>query len=123
MPKAMMLVFSKAKSPEVDLEYNAWYSEKHIRDLTLVPGIISATRYKIDKSVQPMPGISGDHRTHLAVYEIEGDSPADLKRFADNLVKALETGVADISPYLDMVDISASFVLPITDTLVPEAAA
>lgn len=123
MPKAMMMVFSKAASPEVEEQYNQWYSEKHLPDLTRVPGLISATRYKLDKSVQPMPGIGGDHRDYLAVYEIEGDSPADLKFFADSLVKALEQGVADISPTLDMVDISASFVLPITERMVPKGSA
>ncbi|HKD36180.1 MAG TPA: hypothetical protein VKB78_05245 [Pirellulales bacterium] len=120
MPKTMMLVFSKPISAESEAAYNDWYSNKHLPDLTRVPGLVSATRYKLDKSVEPMPGITGDPRGYLAVYEIEGETPSDLERFAQTLRQALADGVADISPHLDMVDISASFAIPITDRLTPQ---
>lgn len=119
MPKALMLVFSQPTSATVEAEYNRWYSEKHLPDLTHVPGIISATRYRLDKNIEPMPGITGDPRSYLAIYEVEGNSSQDLARFAQELRKALEAGVADVHPTLDMVNISASFALPITDRLVP----
>ncbi|MET0987827.1 MAG: hypothetical protein ABW034_20715 [Steroidobacteraceae bacterium] len=119
MPRALMLVFSQPTAAGVEAEYNRWYSEKHLPDRTRVPGIVSATRYKLDKSILPIPGITGDPRSYLAVYEVEGNTSEDLARFAQELRKALDTGVADIHPTLDMVNISASFAVPITDRLVP----
>jgi hypothetical protein len=117
MPRTLMMVFSKPASPEVEAEYNDWYSNKHLPDLTRVPGVITATRYKLDKSATLMPGIEGDHRDYLAIYEIEGDTPEDCQKFAKSLLHALETGIADMHPALDMVDISASFAIPITEQL------
>lgn len=117
MPKSMMLVFSKPASEDVEAEYNQWYSEKHLPDLLNVPGVITATRYKLESGIELMPGIGGDPRSYLAVYEIEGDTREDMEKFSEALKKALEEGVADVSPYLDMVDISASFAIPITDRL------
>ncbi len=117
MPKALMLAFTSPASAEVEEEYNNWYSGKHLPDLTHVPGIISATRYKLDKTIEAMPGIGGDARQYMAMYEIEGNTQEDLAQFAKNLVEAINAGRVDISPTLDMVNISASFLLPITETM------
>ena len=117
MPKALMLAFTQPVSAAVENEYNRWYSEKHLPDLTHVPGLISATRYKLDKNVQAMPGVGGDPRSYLALYEIEGDTPEDLANFAKSLTQAIEAGKVDISPALDMTNMSASFLLPIGETM------
>ena len=114
MPTSMMLVFSKSTSPETEAAYNRWYSEQHIQDVAKVAGVISATRYRLEKGVPLLPGISGDHRGHLAIYELEGRTPEELNAFADALRQALASGAADIDPTLDMVDISASLAVPIT---------
>jgi len=113
-----MLVFSSPLDAAAEEEYNRWYSEKHLPDLMNVPGVISATRYKLAHEVETLPGIIGNPQGYLAVYEIEGETAQDLSRFAQNLRKALEDGVADMSPTLSMTDISATFVIPITGRLV-----
>lgn len=120
MPRSMMMVFSNPADADVEEQYNNWYSNKHLPDLMKVPGVIAATRYKIAQGVETLPGIAGDPHGYLAVYEIEGETAEDLGRFAQNLRKALEEGVADISPTLSMTDISATFVIPITGRLVAE---
>lgn len=114
MPTSMMLVFSKPTSAETEAAYNRWYSEKHIQDVAKVAGVISATRYRLEKGVALLPGISGDHRGYLAIYELEGQTQAELDAFAEALRQALASGAADIDPTLDMVDISASLAVPIT---------
>lgn len=118
MPRSMMLVFSNPVSSAVEEEYNRWYSGKHLPDLMNVPGVVSATRYKVAQGVETLPGINGNTQGYLAVYELEGDTPEDLSRFAQDLRKALEEGVADMSPTLSMTDISATFVIPITERMV-----
>jgi hypothetical protein len=118
MPKALMLAFTKPVSAAVEDEYNRWYTGKHLPDLTKVPGLISATRYKLDNTVEAMPGVSGDPRGYLALYEIEGDSHEDLANFAKSLTEAINAGNVDISPALDMTNMSASFLLPISERMV-----
>ena len=117
MPKAMMLAFTSPTSSATEAEYNHWYNTKHLPDLTRVPGIISATRYKLDNTIQALPGIGGDPRGYLAIYELEGNTHEDLANFAKNLTAAINAGKVDISPTLDLKNLSASFILPITETL------
>jgi hypothetical protein len=120
MPKALMLAFSEATTPEVDAEYNQWYSEKHIFDLLGIEGFVSATRYRLVKGVETLPGIEGDPHTHLAIYEIEGETAADVQKFADSLKVALSDGTADISPHINMENITATFCIPITERVARE---
>lgn len=98
MPKSLMLVMSKPASPDVEAKYNQWYTEKHLVDLTRLPGVVSATRYKLEKSVEAMPGISPDTRDYLAIYELEAQSPEEMASFTTGLRAALEAGRMDVSP-------------------------
>lgn len=89
MARAIMAVFSNPTSPEVDEEFNRWYSDVHVKDLIARPGITSARRYKVSEA---MHGAGAEHR-YIALYEIEG-SP-------DAVLGALGTGDNEISPTLD----------------------
>ena len=46
---------------EMEEEFNRWYNEEHIGELTSLPGVLNAARYE---------AISGSPK-HLAVYEME----------------------------------------------------
>ncbi|WP_298263885.1 DUF4286 family protein [Acidocella sp.] len=113
MPNTLMLVFTKPLSPELEGEYNEWYSNKHLWDLTGVPGVIAATRYSMAEAFVP-PGAPDGPRNYLAIYEIEGDSAEDIQRFWDALIAGIGFGGVDASATLDFSTISVSFAVPIT---------
>ena len=54
-------------APELEDEFNRWYNEEHIPELTAIPGVLNAARYEAVKSGPK----------HLACYELE--SPAVLE--------------------------------------------
>ncbi|OBH11040.1 DUF4286 family protein [Mycobacterium sp. E1747] len=117
MPHAIMLAFTQPTSPESEEAFNDWYSNKHIRDLVTIPGVIAATRYEIAHDVETLPGVGGPEQKYLAIYEIEGETDADLESFAETLRNALTDGTADISVHLDMTRLGASLCLPLTERL------
>lgn len=117
MPRSVMVVFSNPASPEQEDEYNRWYTEKHITDVVgSVPGIVKATRYKVNKDVGSATGAPNNPCSYLAIYEIEGETPADLKAVAAALSAAIQAGQVDISPALDLGTIQTSYALPISGT-------
>lgn len=74
MPKAILAVFSNPASPEVEDEFNSWYDTIHLKELLAIPGVVSATRYRLAEGPQPTPP---EHR-YLALYELEAESGAVL---------------------------------------------
>lgn len=118
MPHAVMLAFTSPVSNETEDDYNRWYSEKHIQDLVALPGVIAATRYKINHGVETLPGVSGPQQQYLAIYEIEGSTDEELAQFTATLRAALGDGRADIAETLDMADLGATIAVPITERLV-----
>jgi hypothetical protein len=117
MPNAVMLAFTQPTSAATEDAYNEWYNTKHLHDLVAIDGVIAATRYKIAQDVEAMPGVTGPPQGYLAIYEIEGDTEADLETFAATLRAALADGRADISPNLDMAMLGASLCLPVSARL------
>lgn len=69
MAKLKMVVLSNPVEGRED-EFNEWYTNTHLRDVTAVPGIRSAQRFVLK---DPM-GYEHRHR-YLAIYEIESDDP------------------------------------------------
>lgn len=116
MPKSLMVVFSNPKSAAEEQEYNRWYTEKHLTDVIGVPGIVSATRYRLDKGVE-MGEIPANAASYLALYEMEGETTEELKAINDALAAALREGSVDISPALDETRLEVSFAVPITETV------
>jgi hypothetical protein len=87
MAKTIMAVFSNPASPDVEGEYNAWYDSVHLKELTALPGISRATRYRVSDSVDAV-----DHR-YVALYEL--DEPVEA------VLAQLGTLPGDVSPALD----------------------
>ncbi len=116
MPKSLMLTFSSPASPEQEADYNRWYSEKHIREVVAnVPGVVGATRYKIEKAVTTGTGSTPHPRDYVAIYELEAETEEDMQAVADALMAALKEGKIDIDSTLDRASLQSSFVRPITD--------
>jgi hypothetical protein len=112
-----MLAFTEPQDPSQDDEYNSWYDHKHLHDVVNVPGVVSATRYKLVQGIELLPGAQGVPQRYLAIYEIEGETEAEMAAFAEELKAALSDGRADIHMSMNMGTLGAAFGLPITDTL------
>ena len=69
-------------------EYNDWYSNRHLKDLLAIPGVISARRFKLSGS--QIRGAVQAYR-YLAIYDIEAD---DVSSFIDEMM--LRTANGDI---------------------------
>jgi hypothetical protein len=112
-----MLAFTEPQDPSQDGDYNSWYDNKHLHDVVNVPGVISATRYRLAKGIELLPGAQEVSQRYLAIYEIEGETDAEMAAFAEELKSALTSGRADIHVTMNMGTLGAAFALPITDTL------
>jgi hypothetical protein len=117
MPRAIMLAFTEPQDPTQDDEYNAWYTDKHLHDVVKVPGVLAATRYQLIQGIELLPGALGVPQRYLAIYEVEGETEAEMAAFAEELKAALSDGRADIHATMNMGTLGAAFALPITDTL------
>jgi hypothetical protein len=67
MPKFKMIALTRPVEGRED-EYNDWYQNTHLPEVTSLPGIRGAQRYKL---AAPMMGY--DERSYLAIYDIETD--------------------------------------------------
>lgn len=72
MAKAVLLVLSEPTDPSRQAEYDDWYDNTHLAEVTAVPGIISARRFT-RSDTQMTPGASLGAERNLAIYEIEAD--------------------------------------------------
>jgi len=46
-PDSVLMVYTDPASLEQDTEYNRWYTEEHLPDVTSVPGYVAASRYRV----------------------------------------------------------------------------
>jgi hypothetical protein len=71
MPRYQFVALTEP-APGREAEFEKWYDEQHLADVARVPGIVSASRYKIEKTLSgaALPGWQS-----LAIYEIEADDP------------------------------------------------
>jgi len=91
MAKTLLLVWSSPASPDVETEFNRWYSETHIPELRAeIPSITVVNRYKLH---QP------DTNRYLTVYEVE-DTDAEAASAA--LFGALGSGKTTATDTIDM---------------------
>ncbi|MGW4796606.1 hypothetical protein ACWEPC_29720 [Nonomuraea sp. NPDC004297] len=95
MAKAIMAVFSNPASPEREDEYNTWYDQVHIKDLLSLPGIGSATRYRV---------ADAEHR-YVALYELHDSVEA--------VVSQLGCLSTEVSPALDLAGTRTYFWEPV----------
>jgi hypothetical protein len=78
MAKAVLIVHSRPVETAREDEFNKWYDEVHIPDITSVSGVVSGRRFK-------KAGGAGDGGyPYLAIYELDGeDLGATMKELMD----------------------------------------
>jgi hypothetical protein len=123
MPDALMLVFSSPTSGETDEEFNRWYTDKHIQDVANLPGVVAATRYRMEPGIDVVDGVAEVSQPYLAVYELKAETRSELESFAEVLRSALADGRADMHTALDLSQLAGGFALPISGRAVPDAPA
>ncbi|HLZ72873.1 MAG TPA: hypothetical protein VKV26_23460 [Dehalococcoidia bacterium] len=74
--KAVFLVKTACADPARDAEFNRWYDDVHIPDVTSVPGVIRAQRYKL----AGQPSKTEPEAQYLAVYELDTDDTKTVSR-------------------------------------------
>lgn len=80
MPKSVLVVLSRPTKPSTEDEYNEWYDNRHLREVTEIPGFGEARRYKLSGTQLDEPGAElGDGYEYLAIYEIETDDLETIK--------------------------------------------
>lgn len=70
MTKNLHIVFSKPPDGMSDEEFNNWY-DPHLDEILVVPGFVSARRYRMEPAVTQQGAIP---YRFLSLYEIEGDT-------------------------------------------------
>jgi hypothetical protein len=103
MAKFIFVVYSKPSEGR-EIEYNDWYSKKHLADLLAIPGVISARRFKY--SATQLPNTAAPTQPYLAIYEVDGP---DIDAFQREMAKRGADGRMPISATLSKEGLSASF--------------
>jgi hypothetical protein len=99
MRKYKLVVMSGPVEGKED-EYNDWYQNTHLADLTAIPGIVSAQRFRHAADL----GAGTGHR-YLAIYDIETD---DLQATMAGIGESSQGGAMFISDALDLGNIIAT---------------
>ena len=87
-----MVVLSNAVAGREE-ECDHWYCSKHLHDVTVLPGFVSAQRFSLAHRLEEK-----NPYQFMAIYEIESD---DLSKILSGLVSAAETGELEVSSALD----------------------
>jgi hypothetical protein len=92
MARSVLLVFTNA-TDENDEEFNRWYDEVHMKEVTETPGFIGCERFEI--SDEQMDSGERKHR-YLAIYDIEGDPAAALKALKESAPRMQMTDTLNV---------------------------
>jgi hypothetical protein len=92
MPKMVMVVMSEPTSAEEEAAYNAWYDDVHLPEMTQVPGVDSARRFKVSGDAN-----LGDGRRYLAIYELDTE---DLAAVQADIGARMQDGRINMSPLM-----------------------
>lgn len=63
------LIVQSNAVPGREQEYNDWYQNTHLAEITAIPGFVSAQRFRLKAS------LAGEAAPYLAIYEINADDP------------------------------------------------
>ena len=85
MAKAVLHAYSNPVSPEAEAEFTTWYDEVHLKEVLAIPGVLSATRYRLS----PVTPFSPEHR-YLAVYELDIEPAAMLAELGSGRLSTTE---------------------------------
>ncbi|PAK28048.1 hypothetical protein CJD44_00990 [Streptomyces sp. alain-838] len=72
MTKPVLAALSDPVSPEKEEEFNTWYNEVHLKEMSEIPGIAGIRRYRLADG----PGAESATHRYLALYEVDGDPAA-----------------------------------------------
>lgn len=99
MPRYRMITLTRPIEGRED-EYNHWYQDVHLPQVTTMPSMKAAQRFKVART------LSGDsHLPYVAVYEIETDD-------IDGVLTAINESMADGRLTMtDAVDATDSFAI------------
>lgn len=112
MPRALFIALSNPTSPAEAEEFGRWYEHTHIPELLAnVDRLVSGTRYSVP-DIQMLPTLPKSEHRFMAVYEVDADSEADFEATADELRKALTSGILNMSPTLDLRTALTMFAMP-----------
>lgn len=114
MARYKLIVLSNPH-PGQEQDYNDWYSQQHLQDVTAVPGYLSAQRFKLR---HPM---GFDHKwQYLAIYEVESDNP---EASVEALLSRQGTEAMVVSEALDLDGAVAGLFEPCSPTVHAENSA
>lgn len=90
LPGKYLLVVTFLVQPELEEEFNKWYEEEHIPDLSKVTGWQRTRRYKLDSSVElargPVATPENPVHNYLALLDWDHDRYATLPEFKASIV-------------------------------------
>lgn len=93
-------------------EYNDWYSNRHLTDVTAVPGFIAAQRFRlIDAAAEGAP-----QQRYMAIYTMETDDPDAA---VERLTGLVQSGAMEMSEAFSMEDMA----IHLYETITPIVAA
>ncbi|MEU9272616.1 hypothetical protein AB0E04_45570 [Streptomyces sp. NPDC048251] len=69
MTRPVLATLANPTSPEQEDEFNTWYNEAHLKEMSEIPGIARITRYRLADG----PGAESAEHRYLALYELDGD--------------------------------------------------
>jgi hypothetical protein len=96
MPKGVLVVFSAPNGSAMEAEYNEWYDNTHVPEVTGVPGVVSARRFTLSDA-QLTPGASVDRLPYLTIFELDSE---DLNEVAKEMNARMMDGRLHISASL-----------------------
>jgi hypothetical protein len=103
MAKAVLLVLTNPVEGQEEA-YNDWYDNIHLREVCAVPGFAGARRYRLGTGEYP--------QRYLALYDIVADDPRQALK---GLTETAGSGGFNMSPALDMKNVSMALFEQITD--------
>ena len=97
LPGKYLFVETSLVQPELDEEFNNWYEQEHIPELSKVPGWQRARRYKLDSSIELArgPAATPENPVHnyLTLHESDRDSFVTSLELAATLVTPWSTKI------------------------------
>ena len=113
MPQFAYVVLSNPVAGRED-EYNDWYSNQHLADVTAVEGFVSAQRFRLaDTEAEGAP-----QQRYMAIYTMETDDPAAA---VERLTATVETGQMYMSEAFSMEDMAIHLYEAITPIVASDA--
>lgn len=104
--RQIFLALSKPSDGQ-EAAFNAWYDGTHVPEVTAIPGIFGAQRYRL---VMPFLDPLGEGQGYLALYDVDCD---DLVALAGEVRQRARDGRTHMSDAIDIASLTAFFLEPL----------